>query len=62
MKFGETTRGIKRYTNKFYQENGVFMDPLAKGSKYDMHYWQHEQIINYCNTNGVKPPWNRSFW
>ena len=36
MKYGETTRGIKRYTNKFYRENNVFMDPLARGTKYDM--------------------------
>ena len=62
MKYGETTRGIKRYSQKFYLENGVEMIPLAKGSKYDMHMWQHNQILDYYNKYGVKPPMNKSFW
>ena len=62
MKFGETTRGLKRYTNKFYFENNVYMDIIARGSKYDMHYWQHDQIIDYYNKHGHRPPWNKSFW
>ena len=62
MKFGETTRGIKRYTNKFYIENDVYMDIMAHGSKYDMHYWQHDQILRYNQKYGHRPPWNKSFW
>ena len=62
MKYGETTRGVKRYTKKFYKENGVYMEPLAKGTKYDMHYWQHEQIIDFYNKNGCRTPMNKSFW
>ena len=62
MKYGETTQGFKRYTKKFYAENGVHMEPMAKGSKYEMHYWQHEQIIDFYNQNGHKPPMNKSFW
>ena len=62
MKYGETTRGVKRYSKKFYDENGVTMIEMARGSKYDMHYWQHEQIVSYYNQYGHRPPWNKSFW
>jgi len=62
MKFGETTRGVKRYTKKFYVENEVYMDIMARGSKYDMHFWQHDQILDYTRRNGVRPPWNKSDW
>ena len=62
MKYGETTRGMKRYPNKFYIENNVEMVPLAHGSKYDMHYWQHNKILEYYNQYGHRPPWNKSFW
>ena len=62
MKFGETTRGVQRYSKKFYIENGVYMDIMARGSKYDMHYWQHNQILNYMKVNGTRPIWNKSNW
>lgn len=62
MKYGETTRGIRRYPQKFYRENGVEMFELARGSKYDMHYWQHNQILEYTRKNGIRPPWNKSDW
>ena len=62
LKYGETSRGSKRYTKKFYKENGAYMDIMAKGSKYEMHHWQHKQILDYYNKNGHKPPLNKSFW
>ena len=62
MKYGETTRGVRRYSKKFYTKNDVWMDPMVRGSKYDMHYWQHDQIVNYYNQYGHRPPWNKSFW
>ena len=62
MKYGETTRGVKRYSQRFYRENGVKMVEMARGSKYDMHYWQHNQIVSYYNQYGHRPPWNKSFW
>ena len=62
MKFGETTQGTKRYTKKFYRENGVYMDTMAAGSKYDMHMWQHNKILEYTQERGVRPPWNKSDW
>ena len=62
MKYGETTRGTKRYTQKFYRENDVYMEPMAKGTKYEMHYWQHERIQTFFNKYGHLPPMNKSFW
>ena len=62
MKYGETTRGVRRYTNKFYRKNGVYMDIMVRGSKYDMHLWQHNQILDYTRKNGVRPKWNKSDW
>lgn len=62
MKYGETTRGTKRYTQKFYRENDVYMEPMAKGTKYEMHYWQHERIQTFFNEYGHLPPMNKSFW
>ena len=62
MKFGETTCGTKRYTKKFYNQNNIYMDQMEHGSKYDMHIWQHEQILEYTKRNGHRPPLNKSDW
>ena len=62
MKYGETTRGLRRYTNKFYMENNVYMDIMTRGTKREMHMWQHEMILDYFDVNGRKPPMNKSFW
>ena len=62
MKYGETTRGVKRYTKKFYKENNVTMFKMASGTKRQMHFWQHRQIKRYYSKLGRKPPWNKSFW
>lgn len=35
-KIGETTRGVKRYTNKYYLEKGVKMQKIATGTKAEM--------------------------
>jgi hypothetical protein len=35
----------------------------AKGSKREMHYWQHDKIIEYKNSHGgQRPPLNKSDW
>ena len=62
MKYGETTRGVNRYSKKFYRENNVSMVVMAKGNKRDMHYWQHDRILEYYRENGCRPSWNKSFW
>ena len=63
MKIGETTRGVKRYTNKFYEKNGVEMITIAKGSKAEMHKLQNQFLNDYYRVHGNKlPPFNKTFW
>ena len=63
LKFGETTRGEKRYTKKYLKENNAYMDFQANGTKREMHEWQHDKILNYKeNNNGQRPPLNKSDW
>jgi len=66
LKYGETTMGVNRYS-KTYLNNlvpgGADMRFKAVGTKYDMHYWQHNMIIDYKNRhNGNRPPFNKSDW
>ena len=61
MKYGETTRGTKRYTKKFLKENNLEMNFEAKGSKRDMHGWQHDKILEHkANNGGGRPKLNKS--
>ena len=62
MKYGETTKGVNRYTKKFYKENGVYMHIMSEGTKYEMHWWQHNKILEYTKKMGVRPPLNKSNW
>lgn len=62
MKYGETTRGLRRYTNKFYVKNNVYMDTVMSGTKREMHAWQHKMIENYAYIVGELPPLNKSFY
>ena len=58
LKFGETTRGEKRYSQGFLERNNAFMDFVASGTKAEMHAWQHEQIVNYVIVTGQRPRLN----
>ena len=62
LKFGETTMGPKRYTKSYLSKNNAYIDFVKKGTKAEMHTWQHEMITNYFNRHGVLPPLNKSFW
>lgn len=63
LKCGETTRGTKRYTKKFYARHNAYMQPEAHGTKREMHYWQHDKILKYKSAHGGKrPPLNKSDW
>ena len=62
LKYGESIKGTKRYTNKFYEDNNCYMDIITSGSKREIHQWQHEQIVNYVSKHGKKPPLNKSLW
>ncbi|MGE6720619.1 hypothetical protein ACQKGD_25185 [Peribacillus frigoritolerans] len=60
MKYGETIRGEKRYSKKFYRKNNVRMIIEAEGSKKEMHQWQHKKIVDYKKKNNKRPTWNKS--
>lgn len=63
LKYGETTQGNKRYTQKYLRDNNAYMDFAADGTKLEMHNWQHEKILEYkANNNGQRPPLNKSDW
>lgn len=63
LKYGETTRGEKRYTKKYLNENNARIEFQANGTKREMHDWQHEKILDYkANNNEQRPPLNKSDW
>jgi len=54
--------GTRRYKRWFYELNGFEMVELARGSKFEMHMWQHNKILEYMEIYGCRPPWNKSLW
>ena len=62
LKYGETTRGYSRYTNKFLEEHDAFMQFVTKGTKRQMHKWQHEMIMEYIEVAGQRPPMNLNLY
>ncbi|HEX3044234.1 MAG TPA: RHS repeat-associated core domain-containing protein [Bacillota bacterium] len=63
LKYGETTQGTKRYSQKYLDENNADMVFEASGSKKEMHDWQHDKILDYKGNNGGnRPPMNKSDW
>ncbi len=61
-KIGETTRGVRRYTRRYYESNNVYMRVLDSGSKRAMHYQQHRLLKTYVSKMGRLPDLNRSLW
>ena len=62
LKYGETTRGKQRYTQKYLDENNAIYVPETNGTKREMHYWQHEKILDYMYVADCRPPLNKSTW
>jgi len=62
LKYGESIHGIKRYPQIFYERTGSQMIIMIRGSKLDVHLWQHNQIVNHVSVFDMLPPWNRSLW
>jgi len=61
LKYGETTRGTARYTKQYLKEHNARMVFEAKGTKAQMHKWQHNKIVEYKEQhNGARPPLNRN--
>ena len=63
LKFGETTQGDARYSVNFLRENNAEVVFEAAGTKREMHFWQHDRILEYkASHDGVRPPLNKSDW
>jgi hypothetical protein len=61
LKYGETTRGKARYSQKQLEEMNAVMVFEASGTKTEMHQWQHDRILEYqAQHGGQRPPQNRS--
>jgi hypothetical protein len=61
LKYGETTLHTGRYTKAYLKKHNAVMVFEAKGSKKEMHTWQHERIMEYRAENFVRrPPLNQS--
>jgi len=62
LKFGETIHPQTRYSQKYLDSINANMKILNEGSKIDMHYWQHNQVMSYLNNTGYLPPMNINTW
>ena len=67
IKYGETLYPNTRYSKTWLATNSYEMHIMALGSKYDMHYWQHDRILAYKATHQGERPGdgrygNRSDW
>ena len=61
LKYGETTQGTSRYTQKYLDDNNAYMKFEVNGSKREMHDWQNRKINEYKKKNdGARPPLNKS--
>jgi hypothetical protein len=63
LKYGETTLGKGRYTQKYLEKQNAQMWPEVSGTKAEMHKWQNEKIREYkAAHDGKRPPLNKSDW
>jgi hypothetical protein len=63
LKFGETTRGPRRHSKRFLEENNARIEFEPPTTKREAYYWQHEQILKYKETHsGNRPPLNKNDW
>lgn len=60
-KYGETTRGKKRYSASYLEKENVEMQFEASGTKREMHRWQNEKNYRVQEKNGgARPRLNKS--
>jgi hypothetical protein len=48
--------------DEFWGQVSVYMGINVSGSKYDIHMWQHNMIVDYLKANNVLPPGNKTTW
>lgn len=58
VKYGETTETVPsiRYSHLEYSDMNARMVAMARGTKCEMHKWQHQKILEYKATHGGKRP------
>ena len=62
LKYGETIHPERRYTQSWLTGNNAELQIEQVGTKQDIHAWQHDQIVQYKEANGSRPPLNKSDW
>ncbi|MCX5999067.1 MAG: hypothetical protein NTU41_05585, partial [Chloroflexi bacterium] len=62
LKYGDTIHGTQRYSQTWLDSIGAEMKWMASGTKREMHYWQHDMILQYGKEHGVRPPLNLTDW
>lgn len=62
LKYGESLYGERRYSKGFYGSYNCHMEIMIEGSKFEIHQWQHDMILQYIETMGERPPLNKSMW
>ena len=62
LKFGETLYPNKRYSQNYLNSNNAVMKVLEKGSKVDIHLWQHDMNEYFKVKYGEYPKLNRKGW
>lgn len=53
--------GSKGILKNLDNNNAVYVSEI-RGTKREMHYWQHEKIIDYMYVADQRPPLNKSTW
>jgi hypothetical protein len=62
LKYGETVRGTRRYSRRYLTrvvDGGARLRWAAKGTKAEMHAWQHLKILSYVAKYGQRPRLNK---
>ena len=62
LKYGETTRGYRRYSQAYLNKNNAYIEFVTHGTKAEMHTWQHIMIEGYIYITGQRPPMNLGLW
>lgn len=62
LKYGETTRGTRRYTKAYLEKHEAYMEFVTSGTKAEMHMWQHRMIEGHIYVTGQRPKLNLSLW
>lgn len=62
LKYGETLYPESRYSGKYLDSNNAYMEVLTSGSKYDIHMWQRNSILEYTKVYNEMPPLNMNGW